>query len=481
MTRVKHHTARRGAATLAAALIVAAAAGVVLAQDAGEPVPLVGAIPDSPDVLPNDPAPESTPEPEPEPEAEESTLTPIEQSGVRLQGNLPATVQPNPERRLTLSLSETLSANSNIGLDDDGGAVGSTTRFGLNYLSIGPISSFRAGLNLGLNVFTGPGSDENNLDKPTVSGSLGWQRSVSRTTQVSLGFNGSFQPETFFGDSTYLLGDSDGDGIDDTVDVSAGDEKDAMRLSLAANAELSHTVNSLNSLSLSFSTSNVQYFDGGDGLTTYIRAGLNGGWNSQLSPTVSGGISTGVSAYFADSADDRTTYTWTVTGNGDWTVNRRMSVNASLGPNLSFSSSTIPSTGESDDYTTLSTRAQFGISYALTDTTWSAALSQNVQPTTEGSIANITAFNMQMRHQINDMSSVTLGSAISYYLPLSEQDEEDIDEPLNVTLRAAYNHALTRDVNATLGYVFRWKDEEDQSPVSHKVFLTLTKSFTFLP
>lgn len=482
MTRVKHHNARRGTATLAAAAIVAAAASVVLAQDAGEPAPLVGAIPDTPDVLPNDPAPEATPEPEVavEPEAEERVLTPIEESGVRLQGNLPAAVEPLPERRLTLTLSETLSGDTDIGLDGDGGAFGSNTRVGLHYLSTGLISSFRLGGTIGFNYYAGPGTDDVDLNVPTPDIYMSWQRSVSQTTQVSLGFNGSVKPETFADDPTFELTDDDGDGFYD-VDTIAGDDKDALRVSLSASAGLSHTINSRNSMSLSLSASNVDYIDGSDALTPYTRFGLNGGWNKQFSPTLSGGLSAGASAYYSDAADERETVTFNLSADSGWTVNRRMAVNASLGPNLSFTSLIDPSTGVKDEYSTLSARAQFGMSYALSDTTWSAGLSQDVRPTTEGSIANITALTVQMRHKINELSSASLGAVLSYQLPLSEQDEDDIEEQLNFTVRAAYNHALTRDVNATLGYAFRFQDEEEDSFVSHKVFLTLTKSFTFLP
>jgi hypothetical protein len=86
-----------------------------------------------------------------------------------------------------------------------------------------------------------------------------------------------------------------------------------------------------------------------------------------------------------------------------------------------------------------------------------------------------------MNHSVNEASSVSLASSLSYQLPLSQQDEADVGNDMNLTLRAAYNYALTRDVNASLGYALRWKDQEVNSFVSHKVFLTLTKSFTFLP
>ncbi|MFT4792127.1 MAG: hypothetical protein ACJAVR_002266 [Paracoccaceae bacterium] len=489
MTRAKHHKARRGAVTLAAmsAIVAAAAATAVLAQTADAPAPLDGAIPSASNVLPADALPEPTPEAEPTPQPEPEPA-PVEEAaedaqpgyrGVRLAGNLPTAVSPNPERRITLSLSETISGDTDIGLDGGGAAFGSNTRAGVQYISIGPISSFRVGANIGLNYFTGSGASSADLNVPTPDLSVGWQRSLSRTTQVSLGFNGSLKPETLTGDPTFALAQNDDGSL--FIETTDGQDKDALRLSLAASGSLNHTVNALNSLSMSFNASKVDYINGSDSLTPYIRFGLNGGWDAQLSPTVSGGLSAGASAYFSDGADERTTYTFNVSGNSGWTVNRRMSVNASLGPSLSFTSRTDTNTGLGDEYSSVSARAQIGISYALRDTSWSAGLSQGVQPTTQGSIANLTSLTLQMNHSVNEASSVSLASSLSYQLPLSQQDEADVGNDMNLTLRAAYNYALTRDVNASLGYALRWKDQEVNSFVSHKVFLTLTKSFTFLP
>lgn len=486
MTRVKHHKARRGAMTLASAVVAAAAATAVLAQAADEAPPRFDAIPDGRenlDLLPVDPAaddaPEApaAPEPEPEPEAEAEAEPQPGDEGVRLAGNLPSRVEPNPERRITLSLSETLSGDTDLGMDGGDGSLGSSTRLGLSYISIGPISSYSVSANLGFNHVLGSDAD---TDVPLPTFSAGWQRSLSRTTQMSLGLNGSVIPQTFYGDPVYSLTDSDDDGVLE-IETDAGDEEDALRVSLGGTASLSHTINSINSVSLGVSASMVDFIDGGASLTPYTNFGLNGGWNAQLTPTLSGGLSSGMSAYFSDGADERSTYTFNVSGNTGWTVNRRLSMNASLGPNLSFSSSTDASTGLKDEYTSLSARGQVGISYALNDTKWAASLSQGVQPSSDGAIANTTSLSLRMRHQINDASAVSAATSLSYYLPLSEEDEDSVSERLNLSLRTSYSYALTKTVDASLGYAIRLKHEDDESFVSHKVFLTLTKSFTFLP
>jgi hypothetical protein len=499
MTRARQQISARGAlAAVAAVLATAAVAapafvGVTVQADVGTvppisaiPAPLgttqapTGAIPDSTDVVTTREAAPDAPVPaEADREAAAAEAAVREQSndGLRLLGNLPSSVTQDPERKLILTLSETLSADSDIGLDDGGAGFTSITRLGVRYIASGPISSFYVNSGINLNLLAGPGSSATNSNLPLPDLALGWQRALSRTTQMSLSLNGSLRPEDVAGDPTFALADTDDGGF--VIVTQPGAAQSALRLSLSGSASLRHTVNKRNSLSLSFTTSKVDYIDGTTSSTPFMQTAVSTGWTGQLTPTVSSGLTASLSSYVSDAVDERSSYTLNLSGNGGWKVNQRLSLSSSLGPSLSLTSRTV--NGEAVETTDVSARVSAGLSYVLSDTQLSASLSNGVQPTSLGATANVASLSANLSHKVNELSSIGVNGALSYRTAMSQQDAATVSDQMSLSARATYSYALTSDVDATLGYGFRWQDQATTSPMSHKVFLTLSRSFTLLP
>lgn len=517
MTRVKLQTSARGAAVIAAAFAATAAlaapavvtipaqqvdaapAPIALSKPrVGAPAARVGAVPKGAGVVeaaetPETAEAEADPQPaEPQVDAAAATaaaeaqaetdLREAADSGLRLRGNLPSAVAQNPERNLFLTLSETLSANSNYGLNGDGAAFVSTTRAGLTYSSLSPLSALSVSTGLSYDVYAGPGAPDTDAALPLPDLRVSWRRSLTRTTQVSANVAASVAPQSAVGDQTFSLVET-GDGIF-AVDVQDGAQQDALRMSLSASSSLSHTINSRNSVSMSASLGVVQYDGGGSSLSGYTQASLSGGWTAQLTPTINGGLTGSYSTTVSDAEDARTSHSFNVSSQANWRVSPRLSLNGSVGPSLTFSAADATSTAAAVDTAQISARVQAGVSYALSDTRWSLNLSNGVTPTTDGTASNVTSLSAGMSYSINSESSASVRSVVTYRAPLGSESDTGgnaVTKSLLASTSLNYSVTLTEDVSASLGYAFNWQDQEAASEVSHQVFLTLSRSLRFVP
>lgn len=507
MSKQRLHGSAAAVALLAAAgVTLAAAAGVALAQEETAPAARstrVGAIPDarplSEALTPAEiakiraaqaeaAAAESAAEAEAEEaeaaeaeaEAEEEETAPeptlAQGRGPSLTGFTPGQVNQDPVRRWDLMLSQGLSFDTDAGLDGGGAIASATTNARLTYTAITPISSLNLSLSAGIRALGGDGSDRNLVPIPDLS--VAWTRRLDPTTTFATSFSANLDQVAFTEPDALAITFDPTTGAFTLVEIE-GDEGDAMRLALGAGMSLSHAVNARNQVSGGLSLSHTDYVDADSPVLSASTSGsTNLSWTHQSGPTLSHSLSGVVSVSSTDSVAEQKSLTVAVTGGANWAVNPRLSTQGSIGPSLTFSQRTIG--GDTERFTSPGIRALAGLTYSGAKHQVVASFSNTVDPTSGGGIANRTALTLGGRMQLDPYSSVGANFAVGWQQPLSG-DDGSAEDSLTVRTGVNFSTRLFEEVNATIGYGLGWTEDDDGSDVSHRVSLTFSRGFTFLP
>ena len=497
MSRLGLKGASAGFAVMAAgSAAIAALGGVALAQQVGDgsipaPAPLVEKRDPAADIAAADAAAaeaaalaaaqaqeDAAAAAETEAEAEQSEAEAIVESvgrrGPSAAGQRGAPVADQPQRRITLGISQGFNFDSDPSLDGSGSTFGASTTFSATYTSVAPTSSLSLGLNGSIRVLGGEGADDSDTVVPLPSFRAAYSASLSRSTSFGANFNLSITETAFENaDVINLVLTEDGDLALQRVE---GDEGNAQRLSLGAGFSLSHAINRRNSVSMGLSLSRSDFIDNdSDTLNASTSGGLNFSWSHQARQDLSTTFGASISASRSEAADEAQSLSLAVTGGGNWRVDRLTVVQGSLGPSLTFSDDAVDGSDLS-----VGLRAQGGFSYSSRRASFDMAFANNVVPADSGAISNLTALSVGGRYRINTLSSIGAQMGLSWQQPLNTSDS-DGDDTLSLNSTLSYSYALTEDMNANLGYGLRWRSSDGEADMSHRVFLTLSRSFTFLP
>jgi hypothetical protein len=117
--------------------------------------------------------------------------------------------------------------------------------------------------------------------------------------------------------------------------------------------------------------------------------------------------------------------------------------------------------------------------YRFSDATVSAGLRQAVEQNDDGVVESVTAANTGVDYRVNERSSLGLSAGYSRSEPFSDASSGSTD---TLTLGARYSINLTSDWGMTFSYGLRAKsDDREDTDVSHRFLLRISRNFDFLP
>ena len=405
--------------------------------------------------------------------------TATDRAGPSLTGFGASPVAQDPERRIDVIVSQGFGFDTDPGLDEGGSVFSSDTNVSVRYTARGPISTLSISTGAGLRLLAGDGVGED--DDPVVpipNLAIGYSTALSRTTQLSTGLNVSLR-QVAFTEAGELVGFTLDPNTGAILGVfTEGEEGTALQLVAGASAQLSHALNSRNQLSGGISLSRSDYVSGADTLSGVTGGGLSFSWAHQVLPTLSTSISSSFSSSFSEAADDAQSLSFSVTGGANWRASRTTAINGALGPSLTFTERTLA--GVTEQETNLGVRAQAGLTYSGRAASASMSFSNTVAPNSDGIAVNVSALSFGLGYTVNTRTSLSGNVGLGWQRPLG--DGEGVTESLSLGAGASLSYAITQDVSANLGYGLRWRSEENaDAGMSHRVFLTFTRRFTFLP
>lgn len=352
-------------------------------------------------------------------------------------------------------LSETLEAvtdRERDGVNDP--AYGSTTFLGVTISALDPRTQWTTDLGLTAAKFVGPGA-ENDFNRIDPSFSTALQR---RLTDWTFGLNGSFdvQPTSV----TQL----DETGLTD---------EDAIQFSANVSASVNHDIGPRDGVGVRVSFRGVEFSEENDNLTPSVRFGLDLNWDRLIDRRTSTSLRLGLSQLRADDEDDTTTNSGEVTAGFTHTLHNRLSFNALLGPNISF---TNRSNGGADDVG-LGATGSAGIAWQPTnESSLGFDASQNLEANSDGELQNVARLGFSASHAFNAKTSGSF--QVSYSRRSDSGDVLPLDPDLEVlSLTPTLNVSIYRDIRATVGYALSASREDGQEAASNRFFVTLSTEF----
>lgn len=424
------------------------------------------------------------------------------------------------DRSLVGSISQQFLGDSNVQLRrGDGASFGSITSLGLRYADERATSTFSLSGSASFSAFTGRDNDNISGLFPSIDGGYVVRRS---TRTLGFTFGARVQPVDFFQNTNITVpgappppGEEDPD--EETPDAERNIRTDAFRIRGNAGITYDQQVNSRESVSASLFGSFIDFTESDDELVPSQTLGFTAGWNRTFTSKVSGGFNSTVRYFQADDVDDRRSVSIDLVPGLSWQRTPNEGYSFSLGPAFTYTEREVPLLGggvRNEREETLSARGSASMTFTGDVSTFSAGVTQAVEPTDEGVVANRTSVRLAWNRRLSSTSSLNLNGGATFRTALSGDtgpdsdidrvfgrvqagyqrsintvssanaftfyqvnDDDNIDRG-TVGLGASYSYRLTEAVNANLGYTYRLEDSRESS---HRVFLTLSRGFTLIP
>ena len=367
--------------------------------------------------------------------------------------------------RISSSVSQSFSANSNAGLADlnERPSFTSATSGGMTFAS----STSRSNLSISPGVratgFLGSGAQgRKDLIVPSFAATYG-HRVGSLSFSSSLGLD--IRPTRF--SELVELDPDDPDFGDPLFDLDVIN-RNANEISIRGSASAGYQVDSRNRFSGGVNVRLRRFTADADTLTATNSIGANLGFSHRLFDTTSASLNASINHVDFDNAENRTSLVYSVAAG----LNTSIAPGFSLGAQLGVDRSTTTETNAPDE-------SNLGLNFSVTsnyaptdDISLSLRASQSLVPGTEGDLQTRTRLSLGASHLINDREGLNFSVAVS------RQDSEagGAVEHL-VSTSAGYSLAITRDMSASLSYAFRWRPDGDAEATSHNVAFTISKSF----
>jgi hypothetical protein len=398
---------------------------------------------------------------------------------------------------LTTTLSQSLVADSNYGLDDPspGTSYYGDTRAALDYLRVTPTQSFALGLDTGLRALA-----EAEQDFEFVVASP----STANIDYAHEGADTSFDAGARFRSRRVdYLGPIDIDGP--LPDDLTGFQRDSIEYRSDADIGFAIGTNSPSTYEFNLAATNFDYSEDTGQENLVPRRSVQGDltWTLQITPVFAAVAAAGYYWYSADNATDEEINV----AEGDvgiaYTPTDNLRIRAGLGYADRKRDQTINDVRDTTQHDTGPTvRGDFR--YVLPDFTltgearWTTAAPQDRlsgavrgfynlprgQITGRvfqrygggqgGSDSRVTGAGLGFTHELTRVSSLALDASYA-----TQVDEEDPDDPGidRTDFTASYIHSLTETVSAQIGYGFRHRVEDPEDATSNRVFLVIGKTF----
>ena len=245
---------------------------------------------------------------------------------------------------------------------------------------------------------------------------------------------------------------------------------DGDRLTYSANASVNHQVNRSNNLIFSTNVTTVDFTETTPSLTPYFDANARLAWKHMMTRRTDATVSGSLGYYNADNLED--TESWIFRSNVDvahrWT--KRLTVTGGLGANFVRTSRT---TGSEDNS---GFSGNVGLNYRRKQTTIRLNLSHSLDPSSTGELENRTSASIGFIRKITRRSTFAVDA--SFGMQRSFDSSDNSRETLSIS--PLYTYMPARNWQTSLGYTYRYS-HDTESAQSHKVFMSVSRSFTPLP
>ena len=362
---------------------------------------------------------------------------------------------------LKTNLSETLSANDNLGFvpDADGNVFGTNSRLGLDLVRKSHIDEFLLNGSLGYQTYFGDAGDIPG-DRLLPSFQASYLRR-GKSTDIS------------FGASYVLAPASSNTGLEVADDTQSGD-----RETFGANTTIVHKINARNDVTLAARASKVDFINGGALDTPFTSVGSTLTWKRQETKRVDFSLSSSLDWYDYDNALNRQTLYYVLRAGTQAKLSKRLTITTGLGGTLSDNShDVLLPPPKRDGSTSIGTLADLGFSYLLKTGTITGGLSYGLTPDDNGDFQNNLSFNAALTHRINDLMDFRLGG--QYVRSDSAANGSLGDSTFSISPSLSYT--LARDWLLNASYQFAWKDYERGNAYQNAVYLTLTRNYVLVP
>lgn len=361
-------------------------------------------------------------------------------------------------------LSERLEFDDNLGVDIDtpGDIFAATSTATLDITADDPDYRFTANGELSYTDFSGPGSeDEPNSLSETISAGLDLPG-----PRHTLSFSGSFsRSDTTFTDTL--------EGFEELGVFTVQTNK----ISFSGTGNLEVEVDRTNSLTFSASGQSVDFEDANAGLTPFITYGVTTGWSNRVTEATTASLSGSVDIFEADNDENTENVSYTATGQLEVAINERLSVTGLAG--VTVIDSTTDVLGVSQSSTSVGPVFDAGFSYSLSDTSLNFSVSQSVSASALGDLRERRSYKMGLDHQVNSRETFSLQA--SYTSQDVVSGGGGAPATVFVSVSPTYTFNLARYWSLSVGYQFRYRDDETGSATSNKVFGTVSREVTLLP
>ena len=361
-------------------------------------------------------------------------------------------------------LSERFEFDDNLGVDIDtpGDIFAATSTATLDIVADDPDYRFTANGELSYTDFSGPGSDdEPNSLSETISAGLDLPG-----PRHNLSLSGTFsRADTTFTDTL--------EGFEELGVFTV----QANKLSFSGTGTLELEVDRTNSLTFSASGQSVDFDDASSGLTPFITYGITTGWSNRVTAATTASLSGSVDFFEADNDENTENLSYSATGQLEVAINERLSVTGLAGVTVIDSTSDV--LGVSESSTSVGPVFDAGFSYSLSDTSLNFSVSQSVSASALGDLRERRSYKMGLDHQVNSRETFSLQA--SYTSQDVVSGGADTQPTVFVTVAPSYTFNLARYWSLSVGYQFRYRDDETGSAMSNKVFGTVSRQVTLLP
>jgi hypothetical protein len=361
------------------------------------------------------------------------------------------------------SVSQSVEADSNADLDEDGGAAyGTTTALGLDLLALTPTTQWQVETGASIGIFGGEAdTDDRNKPHPNFATAVS-HNGKYLDTGASFAFD--MQPSSI-----------------SELEETGVAEGDATEISVRLGADAAYALDSRNQLSLGGSGRITRFSGGTTSLEPTTSYGANLAWIRALSPVTQGNLTFGVNRFTAESEENRESLTFSLTAGAGHQVNARLSVDASLGVSATRTERTRAEARESalaigglGDLAVIWTPAA--------DTQLVFALSHGLEPSSRGELQTVTALGAGLQHAVNNWASAGIDVLVERQSSGDGfEDDSDSSARTVASLSPSLAFSLSPDWALRAGYALTMERETDTDALSHRAFLTLTRQFDILP
>lgn len=345
-----------------------------------------------------------------------------------------------------------LSTNRQLNGTSDNVEARGVIGVGLNINGVGKRTRF--GLSTGFNVGRSTDDDISNLNRldPNLS-----------ATAVFLGKGYSINAQ--------VNGRTQATSISEQID-SGITNQDATRIDVRASVGVSWQATKRDSLSISTSAQIVDFSRSVGSFTPSQTFGVSASWSRQATETTSYSFSTNFRHFEADGVNSRTSRT----ANLQLGIQHSRTSRHTLGGSAGFSFVSSDNTdGSSSTQVGFVGSGSFG--YTIDEFNANLAVSQSVQPSSDGDLNAFTSLAGSLAYRINALQS--LGFNITYTRRSDISGGGDVLQFLSLGPR--YSYSLTEDSSLSLGYQFRVRDDTTNSfQTGHQVTLTLSHGLALL-